>query len=190
VKRLVLAALSWLAGCAPHDVSVAELPPPPDGGFHRRRPCVEDSDCTQPDYCDRDACGGVNGHCEHRPIFCDDPVRAPMCGCDGVTYWNDCLRRQAGVSAAPGECAETAAPCGGASAQPCAAAGASCARLSAKAECGGAAEGVCWMLPPSCPTDDGERFAGCDPAALDCVGACAAIRSEKPHYALPTGACP
>jgi hypothetical protein len=68
--------------------------------------------------------------------------------------------------------------------------GASCARLYVEGQCNVAALGVCWKLPSSCPPDDGTRYASCEPNAPDCVDACAAIRTEKPHALLASGSCP
>ena len=63
--------------------------------------------CGENEFCQRRAgqCFNfdVGGTCTVKPLRC--PLRRgvfyiPQCGCNGVTYANDCLRRQAGVSLA------------------------------------------------------------------------------------------
>jgi hypothetical protein len=49
-------------------------------------------------------CGNEPGVCEAIPDQCSQQF-VPVCGCDRVTYSNECLARAAGVSVAgPGEC--------------------------------------------------------------------------------------
>jgi hypothetical protein len=63
------------------------------------------------------------GTCQSIPTSCDDGY-SPVCGCDGVTYFNDCLRRSGSVQAAnPGICTLGTfaffGPCFGDTTEPC-----------------------------------------------------------------------
>jgi hypothetical protein len=175
-----------LVQCAPEDVVVADLPPRPDGGGRDPERCVENDDCHDPAaFCAKDTCTSLTGRCELRPAFCDN-ARGITCGCDRVNYWNDCLRRQAGTAASiPGECTPDAARCGGPSSTACPVSGASCARfVPERAPC--APEGmlgVCWVLPTTCPADDGRPVQACAGGpGSPCVDRCDAIRTEKVHH--------
>jgi len=59
--------------------------------------------CSTGSYCDfpNKTCGAADqtGVCRPVPSTCD-AISSPVCGCDGKTYANDCLRAVAGVSKA------------------------------------------------------------------------------------------
>ncbi|MGZ5967120.1 MAG: hypothetical protein ACXWP4_05595 [Polyangiales bacterium] len=59
--------------------------------------CTKQADCTT-GYCKRAACGDATGACAPIPI--PSPVFAPICGCDGITYWNEPHAGSFGVSRA------------------------------------------------------------------------------------------
>jgi hypothetical protein len=138
-----------------------------------------------------------------RPTFCDS-TRAPVCGCDGVTFWNDCIRRARGEhAAAQGECTTAPADCAGPTKKTCALPGASCAILvPLDVKCDGPmhdqATGVCWVLPLTCPpasdpTPD-PKWGSCMPGPPgpkpECLSTCDAIRTNEPHRALGLATCP
>ncbi|MDX2019922.1 MAG: Kazal-type serine protease inhibitor domain-containing protein [Deltaproteobacteria bacterium] len=72
--------------------------------------------CSSGLFCEFDAkvCGmaSARGTCHAIPQQCVG-VNSPVCACDGKTYQNDCVRRQAGQSlVSPGTCAPTGAQLG------------------------------------------------------------------------------
>ena len=159
------------------------------GGFGA--PCSEDVDCPTTSFCQMPTCEAVTGICLPRPVFCvaDRAEPNPVCGCNQVTYWNECERQRAGErSQSFGECGVDARSCR--SADDCGNSAAFCSKLIGHPDrCEQSDTGTCWVLPEACPPGDSMRWLVCleeppypgEPLP-DCVDTCSAIRSERPHF--------
>ena len=161
--------------------------------------CAAATDCPSGWTCAKLDCATPTGVCQVRPLLCDGTV-LPVCGCDGVTYWNDCLRQQNGVTAGMlGQCTRTALPCTQGS--DCHVPGASCARLdpTPSGGCGTPGPGTCWVTPSDCattgPTAQAQAWMSCQQPGngqpqRTCTNTCEAIRSEQLHVlAMPGVGC-
>lgn len=144
------------------------------------RSCTADGGCSAGDYCDLLGCKG--GTCKVRPTAPSLDF-APVCGCDGVTYWNSEQAAANGVSAGrSGECV------GGGSAPPppgsCTRFDPSCPtgthcvlHLLAGFSCDAPdVSGQCWYIPSgaTCPSGGG-GYRDC--TTSKCTNLCGAIRS-------------
>lgn len=194
-----LAGLVLASACSSEEIVLATVSPLEAGSGEPAKRCVDNRDCSSSMFCSRHDCGDLGGTCETRPVVCEEGPM-PACGCDGITYWNDCLRRTVGVTAGPpGECGRTALFCGmgggpggpggfpppPGSGQGCPP-GAACARLLPPdftgAMCPFDVPGTCWALPAICPERGGpDRWIPCDPARTLCASTCEAIRTGEPH---------
>jgi hypothetical protein len=166
--------LLFAAACAPEEIVIATAVDP-------KPPCTSNDDCGADEHCAKAACGDRTGKCERRPVNCGAELRE-VCGCDGVQYWNDCLRRASGVeSFTPGLCGPSARMCGGPRGETCPG-DAFCARVFPPGMCPPReAPGRCWLVPADCSALPGDRFSSCAPGGPACVDLCAAIKSEIPH---------
>ncbi len=174
--------------CAPADVIVANIPDDDGGKPAPPPPCVNDNDCESGQFCERNACGDQVGHCRNQPPFCDN-TSDPICGCDGVTYWNDCLRAQNAVSKSDDGICPNGATCGGPSQTKCANTNAVCGALCFhQDQCMADPLGLCWVLPTTCPTDPDTDWASCDAPA--CTDVCTALRSGMQYFHADTSICP
>jgi hypothetical protein len=201
-----LAPLLFGAACTKEEIVLAELPPSAEGGAAvAAKRCVDVSDCAEVGFCERRDCADIAGTCQPRPVVCDEEAR-PVCGCDGITYWNDCERKAAGITASTtGECTTTAQVCGHNGPRAGGPPGGPaqcppetyCARLLPPPQPGNPppvacpldVTGSCWALPAVCPQRAGpDRWNACGPGGSTCVTTCDAIRTGEPHRRA--NACP
>jgi hypothetical protein len=148
-------------------------------------PCSwEQSGCQEGLYCNAVGCG--DGACDTKPIPAQEKKdQAPVCGCDGVTYWNENIAAQHGASVS------ASGPCPPAVAVPCGA-GAACTsglrcnkRIDGPESCELDVQGECWGVPLSCPVE-GTQATACTNG--ECATECALIHSQNPWY--DAGLCP
>lgn len=170
------------------------------GDITSERPCLSNADCDVNYFCSKQRCGDVQGLCM-LTAFPDPTQDLQVCGCDGITYWNDSYRQRFGIAASTlGPCQSGAALC--IRDQDCGALhGYSCEHLLAPtATCGSPpSPGRCWVTPRDCvvtPADD-KQYQICPPpsggagAPPPCVTKCEAVQSGHPFTELATDqVCP
>ncbi len=151
----------------------------PDGG----RPCGpgQTRRCDVGSYCDAPGCMVV-GECKVVDADAGGQLDAggPVCGCDGVTYWNLSAAQDVGAAiGSTGRCAAPdAAACDGAGT--CPDANTKCG-IEQQLGCSGPKRGLCWRIPKDCPRSVGAAVHTCA-ADGGCTSLCDAIKSEKPYY--------
>jgi hypothetical protein len=215
VLSVALALLGIAVACGSNPITVAtievgakcEITDAGDAG----EPCPTGQFCSTPTTL-----------CESKDAAVCEPIgedacasSGPECGCDGISYYNECLRQSAHVSLkSAGPCTFSAAPCGPQIS--CPVDSASCARIlevvlpsfgdvgpelgdASREFLGDAAPscatfeqglarvfGACWVLPESCPSPASRTVVGvCDPK---CIDDCSAIRDGGLYTLCPPDA--
>ena len=153
--------------------------------------CTGDHDCTASDqYCKKEACNAATGHCTARTDACTgyDATFNPVCGCDGMTYYNPCVAEREGVNVrTAGECSSNGTVrCsrdeGGDSCEPERRL-ARCYRQRNTCSNPSPAMGVCWVLPDECPEEpEAQRYCPGTSGDTECIGLCEVLEREDSFY--------
>jgi hypothetical protein len=189
VKRgpLVAIALSLL-GCSTDVVIVSYE----DGGLDSGGPlCHHNHECGPEAFCSKSGCGELTGRCVLRPLQCPSNFE-PVCGCDGVSFWNDCLRQRDGTPGSSAMCEVPFASCDSVLGPGCPVVDAVCSKIEpGQEQCDGGspAGGVCWVLPDECPADVRPIWQACGSSGPACSDLCHAIASQQPYVRAAPG-CP
>lgn len=146
--------------------------------------CAWGSQCANGLYCDAPGCGP--GTCTEKPGPAQiGDASSPVCGCDGVTYWNSDVAAYAGAATMMSGACPSSMSVFCDDTTPCAA-GQTCNRPIADAsQCGTNAPGTCWAVPPECPLMESVQKTAC--TDMTCAGLCSLIASHNPYY---DGSCP
>jgi len=139
--------------------------------------------CQGGAYCRARSCAA--GECTVIPA--SDPSKAPVCGCDGVNYWNTRTAASFGMSTASTGACLVAKTCGGFAGTPCTAGRICALAVNNGSSCSGTdLSGTCWGMPTSCGGGDAAVFRIC--GSLSCTSECTAMSQGTPFYS--DNSCP
>jgi hypothetical protein len=140
-------------------------------------PChvLTNAGCPDNMYCASPACGG--GICTQKPSGDDTANTVAVCGCDGITYYNDSVAHRHGMAVkSVGQCGIDGKAC--TVIAPACPNGSTC-NLGQQSlnVCSGTAPlpGSCWVMPEQCPTEPQAR----DCASNQCVDQCDLVKNSK-----------
>lgn len=178
------ALLVALSACQEEVVALATIPADDAGTHARPQRCLSKEGCPDGFYCEKRGCEVSAGICVPYPAFCD-ATEEPVCGCEGITYFNDCLRRAAGSwGSTPETCGELSVQCR--NDEDCGPT-AVCARLLGfedSQSCEESPLGTCWVVPLTCPplgSGNNNLWKECFKDRPPCTDACSAIRTGRVH---------
>ena len=152
------AAVEWVCGCSGKSYQNSCYAELAGDTLHNQGKCdgdvCETGDCGPDSLCAGECSGANKATCSPKPTDCPG-TKDVVCGCDGVTYTNECLAAQNGTSVqAAGACALATDVCsanlGCAADEYCSKGLGSCSTL-----------GKCAALPTAC-TDEDDPVCGCD----------------------------
>ena len=160
------------------------------------------SGCQEGQFCETRSCGATAGFCtEIHGEPCDSTSYSPECGCDGVSYFNSCVRRAASISATSETTCDNQATVKTRSCDSALPLFPSCpngsngcavivpnsvvvpfevADASISSVCNIpqiANAGICWVLP-DCPSSGALHLRSC--GVSRCIDACSAMRTGGP----------
>jgi hypothetical protein len=157
-------------------------PPPTPCNWAATNPCGAGLYCST--KANQNGCGA--GFCVPIPTT-DTNARSPVCGCDGITYWNDAVAAKHAMSFRKqlGPCpANVAVRCGGLTPTPDCRAGASCNhKVASKNQCDISLDraGDCWQLPTQCPPPP-TKLASHACESVNCTDECNLIKLMTDWY--------
>jgi hypothetical protein len=199
LATVVLLTVAALAPCCSSETIILLSVPATDAGAPVApiKCSATSGNCPSDYYCllPTGDCSSEAGTCTPIPPTCpgdagtDDSTEDPVCGCDGITYWNSCLLRRYGVS--PATPTGQACPPENPNTPPCGVPGATCADGTWCALLGGSGmhgdpcahpiPGTCWVLPAKCPPPGVFLWDSCSSTGAICLDTCNAIKAGGPY---------